>query len=98
MSGRPAELLEPLAVEMRRHLLTNMHRAAPLTVHAGRGSYTIGMDKRVRLDSQSHDLGPSLVAHIMLTALYFVDIIVQRAQPHLLMIASTLPILPSLRF
>lgn len=46
MSGRPAESREPLAVEMRRHLSTDMHRAAPLTVHAGRKSYTGGMDKR----------------------------------------------------
>lgn len=48
MSGRPAESREPLAVEMRRHLSTDLHRAAPLTVYAGRESYTGGMDKRPR--------------------------------------------------
>lgn len=34
----------------------------------------------------------------MLTALEFVDIIVQLAQPHILRITSTFSILPSLRF
>lgn len=64
MSGRPAESLEPFAVEMRRQLSTDMHRAAPFTVHAGRESYTGGMDKSVRSDSHrmtlAHPLLPTL--------------------------------------